>query len=118
MVPGGDCEGYFASNTLMDYVKDVSKEIGYDFNLRDCRRTYGQHLIDLGADIETVSKLLGHGSTITAEGYYCSLKQTKAIERAKEVYAFQPVNGAAVDFSQLPKGFEITMISNDTETRN
>ena len=40
--------------TVSDY-----KELGFDFDLRMCRRTYGQRLIDNGADINTVSRMMG-----------------------------------------------------------
>jgi integrase len=114
LFPGGQIDGYFAPNTIREFCKNVSKEVGYDFNLRDCRRTYGQHLINLGADIETVSKLLGHATTSTTEGYYCSLRQQKAIERATELFAYQPIKGRGIDMSQLPAGFDMSMESNQS----
>lgn len=43
----------------------MADEIRYDFDLRMCRRTYGQRLIDRGIGINVVSKVFGHNSTNT-----------------------------------------------------
>lgn len=55
------------------------KEIRYDFDLRMCRRTYGQRLIDRGIGINVVSKILGHNNTNTTERYYCRLNDMDAV---------------------------------------
>ena len=119
LFPGGYSDGgYLSSNAVREYCSRVSKDLGVEFNLRDCRRTYGQNLLDMDADIETVSKLLGHASTATTEGYYCSIRQSVAVEKASKIYSFQPVSGARTVVGQLPKGFDITVISNPEEEVN
>ena len=44
---------------------------GIQFSPHGLRRTYGQVLLDLGVDIQTVSVMLGHSSTQTTERHYC-----------------------------------------------
>ena len=44
-----------------------SKELGIDSDLRKCRRTYGQRLVDAEASISVVSVVMGHLSTMTTE---------------------------------------------------
>ena len=56
----------------------------------------------------TVSKMLGHCSTTTTEGYYCSMAQTDAMNKATEVFALKMQGGQKrrLDAAQMPKGFE------------
>ena len=87
LFPGGTSEGgYMASNTARCLKHDVEKDIGMEFDLRGCRRTYGQRLIDRGVDIESVSKIMGHKNTMTTEDAYCSLGEDKALDRISRAY--------------------------------
>ena len=60
-------DGFLASNTTRMYADKVSKELGIDIDLRKCRRTYGQRLVDAEASISVVSVVMGHLSTMTTE---------------------------------------------------
>ncbi len=62
----------------------VEKEIGIEFDLRACRRTYGQMAIDEGLDLDTVSVLMGHNTTKTTETYYCRKRPETAIREAQK----------------------------------
>ena len=82
LFPGGRSDGgYMAGNTARTDKDIVEDEIGYHFDLRACRRTYGQNLIDSGVPVNQVSKILGHNNTATTEGYYCSLDDRDALDQ-------------------------------------
>jgi integrase/recombinase XerD len=78
----GKPEGYLSTNTLRLIKSIVEEEIEYKFDLRMCRRTYGQRAVDEGIGTENVSLLLGHHSTKTTEDYYCRQRPTQAIKTA------------------------------------
>ncbi len=87
LIPGGLLEGgYFASNTIRSMKALVEKDIGKNFDLRQCRRTYGQRLIDNGVGVESVSKMLGHKNTVTTENCYCGLREDDAISTISSIY--------------------------------
>lgn len=63
--------------------EDQSEEdLGTRFDLRQCRRTFGQRYLDNGLDIESTSLLMGHASTKTTEGFYSRKRLDMAIENA------------------------------------
>jgi integrase len=80
-------EGYVSANTVRKIKMLVEDEIGQKFDIRTCRRTYGQMLIDEGNSIETVSVTLGHATSRTTENYYCRRKQKAAIDEAKRIWS-------------------------------
>ena len=59
---------------------------GVKFDLRECRRTFGQRYLDKDIDIETVSVLMGHSSTKTTETFYGHRKNVKAIEKVEAMW--------------------------------
>ena len=99
-------DGYLASNTTRMYADKVSKELGIDVDLRKCRRTYGQRLVDAGVAISVVSVVMGHLSTRTTEQHYARVKHAVAVkEVAKTFSTLEEVQEKHSD-SQMPKGFE------------
>ena len=121
LFPGGMSEdGHLQSNTIRKYVDNVCIDLGVDFNLRDCRRTYGQRMLNAGGDLPTVSKMLGHASVVTTEGFYCSMEQTEALNKAAEVFALKMSAGVKKDkdLEQMPKGFVIRGTSPQLTTVN
>lgn len=76
-------DGYFSSNGIRMLKCVVEKEIGAKFDLRMCRRTYGQMAIDDGLDVESVSVLMGHNTTKTTEDHYCRKRPETAIKEAR-----------------------------------
>jgi site-specific recombinase XerD len=76
-------------------VRRVGENVGVaGLDLHKCWRTYGQLLLDEGADIETVSVLYGHLPTSTTETSYCRKKQQKALRAAREIWARRPATDA------------------------
>ena len=76
-------DGYLASNTTGMYADKVSKELGIDIDLRKCRRTYGQRLVDAEAPISVVSVVMGHLSTRTTEQHYARVKHAVAVKQSR-----------------------------------
>lgn len=122
LFPGAVDGGYLADNTIRTDKALVEEEIGYDFDLRMCRRTYGQRLIDRGIGINVVSKVLGHNSTNTTERYYCRLDDMDAVMTvAKALSAGLPgprLPGESPDSSagDRPQEFESINGVTDTDT--
>lgn len=64
--------GYYKEHTgsLDDAVLDPLREkLGFHFCNHDLRRTFGRRLFHAGVDIETISKFLGHESTVETLKY-------------------------------------------------
>ena len=97
LFPGAVDGGYLASNTLRTDKALVEDEINYPFDLRMCRRTYGQRLIDRGVGVNVVSKILGHSSTNTTERYYCTMDDMDAVRNVSEMLSggYSPNDSAA-----------------------
>ncbi len=83
-------DGYFATNSLEKLKKMVENEVGFKFDLRTCRRTFGQMCLDQGVTIESVSVLMGHDSTKAMESYYCRKKEEKALAEVSDVRSPKP----------------------------
>lgn len=79
--------GPLSDNSIREDVEIFSKSVGMDFDLRMCRRSYGQMAKDLGMTIEDVSVLLGHSSTKTTEAYYARVRSDAVLERASEIFS-------------------------------
>lgn len=58
----------------------MQSKVGIEFNLRTCRRTFGQMLTEAGVAIESVSVAMGHATTKTTETYYARKRQDKALQ--------------------------------------
>ncbi len=75
--------GFLSANTVRKLKSRVEAEVGSKFSLQDCRRAFGQHYKDRGLDMETISKLMGHTNTKTTEDYYCGMRQSEAVKKAR-----------------------------------
>ncbi len=81
LFPGKESKtGHLAANTLRKFKCYAEGKVGEQFDLRICRRTYGQRMINYGVSIEWVSKLMGHANTLTTEKYYGSLSNSMAVQ--------------------------------------
>ena len=76
--------GHLSSNSLQKLKGLVEKETGIKFDLRACRRTFGQLSIDQGLNLDAVSVLMGHNTTRTTENHYARKGQETAIREAQE----------------------------------
>jgi integrase/recombinase XerD len=83
---GDEGDGYLSTNGVEKLKKIVQSEVGFSFDLRTCRRTFGQRCLDKGANFEAVSIVLGHSSIKTAEGYYCRKREDIALAEIKSVW--------------------------------
>ena len=82
----GSSDCYLSINGIREIKNIVEKDLNIKFELRACRRTFGQKYIDSDLDIESVSVLMGHSTTRTTEKYYGRRRNLQAIEKAKSVW--------------------------------
>jgi integrase len=80
---GGD--GYYSANSMTKMRVKVSQDTGVPFQLRACRRTFGQEYIDMGVSMDAVSRMMGHSTTKTTEKYYCRKTNDSAILEAQRI---------------------------------
>ena len=66
-------EEFIGYNMVEKLKKAVEEDIGENFELRKCRRTFGQRALDEGHDIHNVSLVMGHSSITTTQRYYPDL---------------------------------------------
>lgn len=64
----------------------VEEDIGEEFELRKCRRTFGQRALNEGQDIHNVSIVMGHTTLNTTQRYYCDKEQQMASKEMKELW--------------------------------
>jgi integrase/recombinase XerD len=79
-------DGIFSNGKMLTLKGIVEAETGVTFDFRACRRSFGQMCLDNGADVESVSILLGHTTTKTTEGYYCRKRADVALKEVFEVF--------------------------------
>lgn len=78
-------------STLMNSWTDrIVRATGVQFSPHMLRRTYGQMLLDRGANIQTVSLMLGHASTETTERHYCRKNEDDARTEVLEAFRQSP----------------------------
>ena len=99
-------DGYLASNTTRMYADYVSKQLGIDVDLRKCRRTYGQRLVDIEVPISNVSVVMGHCSTKMTEMAYARVKQAVAIKQIEKTFETLDDESDEFNDSQMPRGFD------------
>lgn len=79
-------DGYLSGNSIRMIKDFVEKDLGIRFELRACRRTFGQKYLDAGLDIESTSVLMGHSSTKTTERYYSRKRLDTAMSNAENTW--------------------------------
>jgi integrase len=71
--------GPLAANTFRVGKSHIEALTGIKFDFRQCRRTYAQLAIDEGAQVASVSLVLGHTNTRTTEDAYGRIRPDMAI---------------------------------------
>lgn len=69
-----------SSNTLGKWRGKVCDGVGFVFDYRKLRRTYGQYLLNEGFSTEEVSILLGHTNVTTMNAFYASVRPSRAVQ--------------------------------------
>lgn len=77
---------HLSGNSIRKIKTHVEEAIGERFELRDCRRAFGQIYLNKGLPLDSVSRMMGHETTMTTELYYCAKKQEHVIEEAKKLW--------------------------------
>lgn len=104
-------DGYLATNTVRLYAQRVSDDTGIDVDLRKCRRTHGQRLVDAKVPISVVSVVMGHVSTRTTEQHYARVKHAVAVEEVTKTFnSLEEAPKETADV-QMPTGFKIRLTS-------
>lgn len=62
--------GYLSYNRIRKLKSMVEEDLGIKFDLRKCRRTFGQRALDEGQAIHDVSLVMGHASVATTQREY------------------------------------------------
>ncbi len=63
--------GYLSYGRIRTLKSFVEEDLGFRFELRKCRRTFGQRALNEGQEIHDVSLVMGHSSVATTQGEYC-----------------------------------------------
>ena len=74
---------YLSANSVRKIKSRVESSTGTNFQLRDCRRAFGQHYKDNDLPMEDISRAMGHKSTRTTEAYYCRKRQSEVIKNMR-----------------------------------
>lgn len=64
----------------------VEEDIHESFELRKCRRTFGQRALNEGQDIHNVSLVMGHTTLATTQRYYCDKEQHAASAEMRDFW--------------------------------
>jgi len=63
--------GYISYGRIRTLKSFVEEDIGFKFDLRKCRRTFGQRAINEGQSMHDVSLVMGHSTMATTQKDYC-----------------------------------------------
>ncbi|MBI0584662.1 MAG: site-specific integrase [Methanomassiliicoccus sp.] len=78
--------GEFSVNGTTVLRAIVKQETGVDFDLRACRRTFGQNCLDQGVPLDSTSRMMGHATSKTTETYYARKKNDQAVAEAQKAW--------------------------------
>ena len=95
-------DGFLCGNSLRRMKDLVQQDLQIRFDLRECRRTFGQRYIDQNLELSSVSVLMGHSSTRTTERFYGRQKNLMAIEKARKTWGSDPEETS----SETPSGHD------------
>lgn len=84
--------GEFSTNGTTDLRAIVKEETGVDYDLRACRRTFGQNCLDEKIPLDSTSRMMGHATTKTTETYYARKNNDQAIAEAQRMWSTKTSN--------------------------
>lgn len=76
----------YSINAFGVWRRRICEDLGFAFDYRVLRATYGQMMLDEGLPIEVVSVLLGHASSRVTETYYARVRRSQAVSRALDLW--------------------------------
>ena len=80
VLPNRMTGGILSVNALELDRRHFCDELGFYFDYRMCRSTYGQLMKNEGIPIDVISVLLGHSSSRTTENYYARVRNVSALD--------------------------------------
>lgn len=84
-VVGADGRARYWTDGMWGKVKaDAQEKCGVDFRIQELRATFAQMSLDIGNDIQDVSRALRHKTTKTTELYYARVRSDHAFRRLDE----------------------------------
>lgn len=94
-------DGYLSTNGIEILKQMVEDDVGARFDLRACRRTFGQSCIDNNVPLDSVPLIMGHGSAKTTESYYCRKREEVALREMSDSWR-----------SEIPQSAKTSLIEN------
>ncbi len=79
--------GFLSYKSIRIFKTHVETDIGERFDLRKCRRTFGQRAVNEGQDFHNVSLAMGHTSLATTQRNYCDKEQKSAVEEMRSFWS-------------------------------
>ncbi len=70
--------GYLSYGRIRTLKSFVEEDVGFKFDLRKCRRTFGQRAINEGQSMHDVSLVMGHSTMATTQKDYCDKDEHEA----------------------------------------
>jgi len=83
---GRDGIGYWPHQKMIDLKSVIERKAKIKFKIKDYRSSFCQLAIDLGADLQAVSKAMGHKSSNTTEHYYGRIRDDSAIAEIERAF--------------------------------
>jgi integrase len=78
---------YWDAQQFNNLKQEIEKVSGIHFRLKDYRATFCQLAIDLGAELQAVSKIMGHKTSMTTETYYGRIRDDTAIREIERAFS-------------------------------
>ena len=83
---------YWQHQKVLVLKRKIEQISGISFKLKDYRSSFCQIMIDRGAELQAVSKLMGHKNTRTTENYYGRIRDNQAIVEMYRVFGADTKN--------------------------
>lgn len=78
---------YWDAQQFNNLKQEIEKVSSIRFKLKDYRATFCQLAIDLGANLQAVSKIMGHKTSMTTETYYGRIRDDTAIKEIERAFS-------------------------------
>lgn len=76
---------YWCDSEFIRLKMKIERTVGLKFKLKDYRATFCQMTIDRGAELQAVSRVMGHKTTMTTELYYGRMRDEPAMAEIERV---------------------------------
>ena len=84
------------NSAMQRFRKTYRKTLGFDFDFKKLRRTYGSILYERGLSLDQIGHFLGHSDLRTTKKWYCGLRAGDFLERVSQAFSFSPTPAETV----------------------